>query len=152
MGTRDVVWFGICLLALGLFALFERHQGAVGCVAGDVAKAAPIQQAIAIKEGASAEKAKEEGNAYRENTGAPVTGAPLLELCPPAVPPAPHQVLPAPAARPGPLEAPEPRAADLRQPAAATWDSTPVVQVGRDGDAQINGLLDYIRDNCAGPK
>lgn len=85
-----------------------------------------------------------EGSTYDRETSAPLnTPAPSIRVCP-----APRKVPPASPAGPkvdaaGPL-----RGDDTQIAPAIVWDSTPTVVAGRDADAQVAGLQDYIVRVC----
>lgn len=146
MTIKDYIYGSLIVVLLGLFG-WTYHRGAQACVSSDEKAASAEGAIIAHAEGVSSEKVKEEAKSYEEAVTAPVT-APVVQLCAPAVAPGRHQVLPAtaPTARAG-------EAASVPEehpvvPAVFQWDSKPVVSQGRDADAQVNGLLAYIKDNC----
>ena len=134
-----IVWLGSLVGAYEAGAVHIEKSDAKGATKQDVK--------VATQEGVSSEKVKEEGQTYAQNLSVPATGAPTLVMCPVLPSPA-RTVLQTRPSRPSPSEAPPVRAGDMQQSPETEWDSTPTVQVGKDADSQINGLLDYVRDVC----
>src|SRR5438132_4882338 len=118
---------------------YERHAGAAGCLQGVKANNAAAEVKEEKQHSADVGTVQKEGTTYAVTIAAPVLPAPIIRLCP-------DLHVPTLQASAGPGSAPDAEApgreGDQGQP--ATWDSTPVVRAGRDADAQIAGLQDYI--------
>jgi hypothetical protein len=145
------IWAAIVFLALILGALYERHQGAQSCLAADAVAATKQQVKVAVGQASATAEVAKEMSDYAQATGQPVTTAPIVRVCPAAKPSRPGPVLPA--AAPAGAAA---RAAELPAapgPAAAGSDlGASLEAVGRDADAQVRGLIDYITQVCPPPQ
>lgn len=135
------VVLGITLITATVFYL--EHRGAQKCIAAD--KEAEHKQEVhnAETHGEQVVEVKHEAEDFKRATETPITDAPRVRLCP-----RPSAV---PVARtPGPVDHEETEHRDANQgvPAAIEWDSTGVVQAGRDADAQITQLEAYIDNVC----
>ena len=142
-----IIWVIVCVIAVGISVLWLEHRGAQNCVASDTRAATAQTTQTATAEGKAAGEVKVEANEYHEAVSQPVTGAPVVRVCPAAVAPHPREVLPAAAPGPEPDATARVREADQGQ----SWDSTPVVTAGRDADAQVRLLQAYVRDVCIAP-
>lgn len=87
-------------------------------------------------------EAGREGDTFKAAKAAPLAQpAPVIRVCPPIHP------MPRPSTA-GPLPDVTPAHGSDDQAGSTAWDSAPVVKAGRDADAQIAGLQDYIRNVC----
>lgn len=139
---RTLIEIVAFLAMVGGFALYERHQGAVKCVAADVAAVTKEETHEAVKAATHAKTINEEAQTYANTVAAPdPIDSPHVSLChytPTALPSAP-------APRPLPHEATPSGKSD---PPPAVDVGPPLVKVGVDVDAQVKGLQDYIRNVC----
>ena len=145
-----LIWAGICVLALVVGALYERHEGAAASIARDTAAETKIEVKDAAAEATATAETQKEMSDYAQATSQPVTTAPVVRVCAPAKPSGAGKVLPAaPAA--GATDA----GADV--PGAAQPDSVgsdigePIEEIGRKADAQVAGLIDYVTKVCPPP-
>lgn len=137
---------GILGAIIWWFGFHERSIEHAKDVAADT-KAVAVQtrkddQVVA----ADTEIVKKEAFDYAKSLDTPVAHAPVVSVCVNAPSP-----VPAPAeaqARPRADATPVVRAADPPVPAERRWDTSPIVQIGHDADAQIKGLQDYINRVC----
>ena len=122
---------------------YERHAGAAGCLQGVKASNAAAEVKEEKQHSADTATVQREGVTYAVQIAAPIIAAPRIRLCP-ELHVAPLQASAAPGSEP------DAKAADRGEDPqrATTWDSTPVVQAGRDANAQIAGLEDYILKVC----
>ena len=122
---------------------YEQHAGAAGCLQSVQKTNAATEVKEEKQHSADTETVHHEGATYALQIAAPILPAPIIRLCP-ELHVAPLQA----SAAPGPE--PDAKAADRGEDPqrATTWDSTPVVQAGRDANAQIAGLEDYILKVC----
>ena len=125
------------------WTLYERHAGAAGCLQGVKATNTAAEAKEETQHATDVGTVQKEGTTYAGAIAAPILPAPIIRLCPDLhVPSLQAGAIAGPSAD---AEAPH-GAGDQGQP--ATWDSTPVVRAGRDADAQIAGLQDYILKVC----
>ena len=139
------VTLALCLLVAGSYIavdLLARHHATQACEAKDTAAAVRQESKVSAEVAAAIPEVKREAEQLHETTSAPVTDAPHVRVCAPAKPPHPGEVLPAPA--PGP----EPDAAANLRIEDSPDVGTPLVQTGRDADAQVIALQSYIANVC----
>ena len=134
-----------CAVFLFLGVLYERHEGAVSCVASDVKAAVKQEVKVAADTAAAQVVVKQEGADYAQEKSKPITHAPVIRLCAPAQPSNSSPVLPA--STPGPI----PDAAPAERAEVKEVDTGPIIAVGRDADAQVEKLQDYIIKVCHAP-
>lgn len=146
VGER-VLWIVILVItAIGLvggYTWHERRIGARECTQGVKEATAKEDTREQVQHAADVVTVQKEGKSYEEAVVAPIKPAPIVWVCPPV-----HQETVPAAATAGPetnAKAPV-RGEDQSRPTA--WDSTLVVKDGRDANAQIEGLQDYIRNVC----
>jgi hypothetical protein len=138
-----LVWIVLAVLIVLGFSWHERRIGAAGCELNVKAADAAAEVKEEKQHSADVGTVQKEGTTYAVTIAAPVLPAPIIRLCPDLhVPPLQASAVGGPETH---AEAAD-RGEDSGQP--ATWDSTPVVRAGRDADAQIAGLQDYILKVC----
>ena len=125
------------------WTLYERHAGAAGCLQGVKATNTAAEAKEETQHATDVGTVQKEGTTYAGQIAAPVIRAPIIRLCPEV----PRSPMPA-AAGAGPEDHAEAPGREADQGRPTTWDSTPVVRAGRDADAQIAGLQDYILKVC----
>jgi hypothetical protein len=133
----------LVLVVIGA-AWHERYVGAQGCLK-NVEKANVVETAKEEKQHtADTTTVQTEAKTYAAAKSAPLTvPAPRIGLCP-ALPRKALSGTPAPGSAPN---AGTPGGgADTVKP--TFWDTTALVKAGRDADAQIRGLQDYIITVC----
>jgi hypothetical protein len=140
---RLVLTLAFILLFIG-YSWYERHKGASECL-GNVAKANAVEQKKEnIQHTADVGVVQREGQKYVETIGAPLTiAAPVIRLCPAL---SGETVSATASAGPEAHAEASVRGGDTEQ--STFWDSTPVVKAGRDANAQIAGLQEYITKVC----
>lgn len=143
MLQERLILLGVLIIVIFGFAWHERHIGAQKCLQN-------VEKASALEEGKQATQytadqrtVSNEGKTYEAAKTASVAPAPVIRLCP-KLPRQTVQV--ASGTRPKADAKASSGGGDSPQP--ALWDSTPVVKAGRDADAQISGLQDYILYVC----
>jgi len=145
----------LAVLALvGLFALYERHQGAQGCLQGDARAVASQDATNAKAHDQGVQITAQEAVDYVRLTTAPLAPTPTARrpprVQPAAVPLGPVQAVPAT----GPSSCPDGeaflRAQDAAERLRGDIDTLirADVQTGHDADAQVNGLQNYITKVC----
>ena len=139
-----LAFVGVIILVVIGFAWHERYVGAQGCLK-NVEKANAVEQAKEVKQHTvDVTTATSEGETFAKTTAAPLAKpAPTIRLCPPLRGKA---LLPSSAARPEANAEVPSGGENPQQP--TFWDTTPIVKAGRDADAQIAGLQDYITNVC----
>ena len=132
----------LCLAFIG-WSWHERHIGAQKCLQ-NVEKASAIEESKqATQYTADQGTVSNEGKTYEAAKTAPVAPAPVIRLCPKL----PRQTVQgAPSAGPQ-ADGKASGGADDSQ-GVTVWDTTALVKAGRDADAQITGLQDYILNVC----
>src|SRR6266404_8739410 len=143
MLQERLILLGVFILVIFGFAWHERHIGAQKCLQ-NVDKASAIEESKqATQYTADQGTVSNEGKTYEAAKTAPVAPAPVVRLCPRL----PRQAVQAAAGSGSAVDGKAPGGGgDSAQP--TLWDSTPVVKAGRDADAQIAGLQDYILNVC----
>jgi hypothetical protein len=131
------------ILAIVGFAFFERHRGAADCVADN--KEAVHSQDVHNAEvhGEQSAIVQNEAKEFKDETSRPIVDAPVVRVCPRA------RTMPAPSSA-APVDHGDAslRGGNQEVPTVVDWDSRPVVRAGRDADAQIKQLQDYITNVC----
>ena len=145
--AERILWIvGVVLVAILVLVVYswnERLIGAAGCLR-NVQKADVAAQLQEEKQHtADVAAVQREGSTYAVTIAAPILPAPIIRLCPDLHVPALQA-----SALPGREAHGEVALGEKDQGQPATWDSTPVVQVGRDDDAKITALQDYIVKVC----
>lgn len=138
------------LISLGIMAVmavsgffYIEHLGAQKCLR-NVEKANVVEERKEDKQhAADVITVQHEGQTLEAIKAAPIAPAPVVRLCPKL-----HSqtVQGSSAARSSPDAVPPSGGDNSSQP--TLWDSTPVAKAGRDADAQIRGLQDYITNVC----
>lgn len=146
-----LIWAAGVALLLGLGALYERHQGAVGCLAADQKASSTQNEKTARAEGAGAVTVQNEGETHARATLQPLAPTPTVRLRPftlgacKALPPS----------APGPQRdgAPDLRAADAPSGLQGDWNALirSDVQTAHNADAQVIELQDYVLKVCPPP-
>ncbi len=137
-----VAWSALCYRQGGARQRLEVAQSTLKRESGQIATLQSDQKTVT-----------QEAETYANATTAaiPDAAAPVVSVCyyrtaPAALPsahpagPLSHEAAPVPAARGGDPAVP---VATVRR-----WDTKPVVQIGRDANAQVAGLQDYIAKVC----
>lgn len=147
--------FGALMLYVG--TLYERHQGAAACVAGDVKVSAKQDIKNAAAQGAAGGIVKEEATSHATAIATPVAPTPTLgrvQLA--AKPSCAKSSVPAPAAgsqpEADPLELIRITGPTGRLRADLDAHVRSEVQRARDADDQIAQLWDYAMRVCPPPK
>lgn len=140
-----LIWVAIVVIVIIGFAWHERHVGAQKCLQADAqaTQAAQAHNAAVLAQGTTT--VYQEASTYHEAIAAPIARPVRLRVCQP----------PAASAVPGSTAAGS--LSDGAAPLPGSGDSTPVQRdigpqlqaVGRDADAQIAELQDYVRRVCA---
>jgi hypothetical protein len=143
--NRTLLEIAAAIVFIGATVWYLEHRGAERCLAADVAAVQKQEVKNAEIHGAEVVEVKHEAEEFKRETAVPITDAPIVRVCP-----QPARAKPATSA-PGPLDH---GAAVVREenpgvPATSEWDSTGVVQAGRDADRQIEALERYITDVCS---
>ena len=138
-----LISLGIMAVAAVCMFFYIEHLGAQKCLQ-NVEKASAIEESKqATQYTADQGTVSNEGKTYEAAKTAPVAPAPVVRLCPRL----PRQAVQAAAGSGSAVDGKAPGGGgDSAQP--TLWDSTPVVKAGRDADAQIAGLQDYILNVC----
>lgn len=145
------------LALLGIFTLYERHQGAQACLASDaqaVAKQGATNTRAQIK---GAQIVSQEAIDYVHLTSAPLAPTPTVRrpprVQPPAVPLVPGPAVPTPATGSCPDGETFLRAQDEAERLRGNINTLirSDVQPAHDADAQVSGLQDYIVRVCKAP-
>ena len=133
---------GALLLIAGV--AYERHEGAKGCREADTKAASNQAIKVAQQTGAAAEITKQEAQNYVEAISQPIV-APVVRVC--VAKANPSAVLHPPSPSPLPDAAPS-----ISQPARSDSQGrdigAAVESVGRDADAQVAALQDYVNRVC----
>jgi hypothetical protein len=141
--NRTLIEIVAGILLFVAFVAYERHRGAEQCIADN--KAAVHEQDVhnAQVHGGQVVEVKREAEEYKNEIARPVAPAPVVRLCP-----RPRTVPATSPAGPVDHDEAEHRKPDPELPAVAEWNSEPVVRAGRDADAQIKVLEEYINNGC----
>lgn len=138
-----VIEAGLALLVILGFALWERHQGAASCRAAD---AALVKEQEAHNRDLKAQGTTtvfQEAHDYHDAIATPIARPVRLGLCQPAsavrTAGAPGQISDGPATVPGPSDGP---------PVPDESIGPQLQAVGRDADAQVHELQDYVVNVC----
>lgn len=142
--TEKAIVIILMILAIIFFVLFERHEGAQGCIQSDTQAGVKQEVSVAAATAAAVPEVKKEAADERQAIAVPVVNAPVVRVCPPPQPSHPSEVLQPAAAGPATPESSAVPAASVEVSAG------PIIEVGRDADAQVNGLLAYIHNVCHG--
>jgi hypothetical protein len=138
---RTIIEVLAVLALVGGFALYEQHRGAAKCIAADAAAVAKQEVHVAVKGELDAKTINDEARVFKNVLAEPAPiDVPHVRLChytPAALPRAA-------APRPLPDAAPAGRSQDQGTPDLGP----PLVKVGRDSDAQVIGLQDYVKNVC----
>ncbi|SRR6266404_3686015 len=143
MLQERLILLGVFILVIFGFAWHERHIGAQKCLQ-NVDKANAIEESKqATQYTADQGTVSNEGKTYEAAKTAPVAPAPVVRLCPRL----PRQAV---QATPDAGSTTDGKASGGREasPGVTAWDTTALVKAGRDADAQIAGLQDYILQVC----
>lgn len=134
----------VIVLAIFVFALWERHQGAQKCVRADEKVVAKQERANAQSYAQGVTTVFQEASDYDRAIHAPVERPFTVRLCKsPDIHPAAQDSTPG-ARDPETPSVPDPIAIATVQP-----DIGPeLLAIGRDADAQVTALQSYIRDVC----
>lgn len=130
------------LLIFG-FALFERYEGGKSCRTADVRASVQQQAHNAQLQAQGTTTIFQEVHDYHEAIAAPITRPVALRVCP-----HPDSVLPAPATGQDRHAEPPVSEPSHHDPMPAEPYGPELQEVGRDADAQIAELQDYIRKVC----
>lgn len=141
--TKLLVLGGI-LTALLLGAFLMKHIGYRQCVEKERVVAARQEGIVMAAKLAAAQSEIERLKAYEKAVNTPVTDAPIVRVCKPS---RSGTVLQTGAAQGGTNAAPDVRSEVEGTNVIVEWDSAPVIQLGREADAQVTYLQGYIRDN-----
>lgn len=139
-----LAFLGIIVAIVLGFAWHERYVGGQKCLR-NVEKANAVETAKEDKQHTTdLSTVTIEGKTYAAAKSAPLaTPAPVIRMCPKL----PGKTVLGPAeARPSPDDGAPGGGGNSSQP--TIWDTTPLVKTGRDADAQIRGLQDYIITVC----
>src|SRR6266404_9496551 len=143
MLQERLILLGVLVIVIFGFAWHERHIGAQKCLQN-------VEKASAIEEGKQATQytadqgtVSNEGKTYEAAKTAPIAPAPVIRLCPHL----PRQAVQAAPSAGSQADGKAPGGADDSQ-GVTVWDTTALVKAGRDADAQITGLQDYILNVC----
>src|SRR5438132_11877704 len=138
-----LVWALLVIVVVLGFSWHERRIGAAGCLQNVQKTNAAAEVKEEKQHSTDVGTVQKEGTTYAVQIAAPVLRAPIIRLCPDLhVPPLQGAAAPGSEAHQDAAD----RGADSGEP--PTWDSTPVVQAGRDANAHIAGLQDYILKVC----
>ena len=145
--AERIVWVLALVLVSALvifgYSWHERRVGAAGCIQSVQKTNAAAEVKEEKQHAVDTGTVQREGTTYAAQIAAPVIRAPIIRLCPEI----PRSPVPA-AAGAGPEDHAQAPGGEGDQGRPTTWDSTPVVRAGRDADAQIAGLQDYILNVC----
>lgn len=135
-----ISWLGGVCAALILGALWMKHLGYQECVNKAELAAAIRHTAVVGQQIEAAQLEIARLNLYATKMDVPVTNAPVIRVC---AFPSGGVLLPG-SAEAGANGTPAvPREA---APSYRDWDTTPILTLGRDADAQIEYLQGYIKD------
>lgn len=144
-----LVWVAILVVVVVVVisgALYERHEGAVGCVNNVTAANNTEEKKDLVQKGKDQAEVQKEGSDYEAAKKEPVAPPTIITLG--VCPSFPRKaVASTPEAGPGTHGTAENRAAPEALP-TVQWDPTPIVRIGHDADAQIRGLQQYILNVC----
>lgn len=133
----------LAMLLLFGFALFERYEGGKSCRTADAQASVQQEAHNAALQAQGTTTIFQEVHDYHEAIAAPIAHPVQLRVCPRT-----HEVLPASTPGSGSDEASASGAADHGQAVPSESIGPELQAVGRDGDAQIAALQDYIRKVC----
>lgn len=143
----ELVAVAIICVAFGLFVRHERSVGAAEVKAKIEAAVEAERERVREEEKKAARNNTTIGEHYVQAVTTPVTDAPVVRVCKPA---ASQKPVLRSSEQPAAVvpDAGTAVSAENSGELAFDWDTKPVIEVGRDADAQVIGLQEYIQHNC----
>jgi hypothetical protein len=148
MSYKVVGW----LLLLAAWSGFCYWQGGQGTRLEVATQQETIDAKLETKRANDETIVQKEGTTYAKATAAPIPDAvaPVVSVCYYRTAPAVPSARPAGSGAHEPAAVPNAGGGDpyLPAPTLIRWNTKPLVRIGRDADAQVAGLQDYINRVC----